>query len=154
MNETNPADRLDQLRRPTPAAPALKRELKLALLSARTSSRLGVLLVALPALFVFGVIVRYGFGLPVPGFAALERLVAWMEHQPYIPLLSPLVVAGAPLLALALNLLAILHVEWSRPRRELTLTLKLRWANLAICALCLLILAMVFVHLVAERPHP
>jgi|GEM_PF-3515644 len=154
MNETDPTLRLDPLRRPEPTAPALKRELKLALLGARASSRLGLALVALPALFVFGVIVRYGFGLPVPGFDALERLVGWMEHQPYLPLLSPLVVAGAPLLALALNLLAILHVEWNRPRHELVLTLRPRWANLAVCALSSLVLAMVFVHLVAERPHP
>lgn len=153
MNPSEPLA-LDPLRRPEPAAPELRRELKLALVGARASSRLGVVLVAIPALFVFGVIVRYGFGVPVPGFAALEGLIGWMERQPYIPLFSPLVVAGAPLLALALNLLAILHVEWSRPRREMVITLKLRWPNLAVCAVCCLVLATVFLHLLAERAHP
>ena len=35
--------------------------------------------------------------------------------------------------------------------RELQITLKLKPANLCVCALCLLILAAVFIHVIGER---
>jgi hypothetical protein len=62
-----------------------------------------------------------------------------------------MLLVGAPLLALALNLLALVHVHLAPPRRELQITVKLKPGNLCICALCLLILAAVFIHVIGER---
>jgi len=64
------------------------------------------------------------------------------------------VLAGAPMAALILNLLAVMHFHFDRARSELQVSVKLRIINLGIIALCLLILAMLFVHAVAESGHP
>lgn len=146
-------DRLKNIERPTFHAEGAKAQLKLTLLSARTSSRIGIALVLTPAVFVFGVILHYGFGFEVPGFSQFEELLSWTDHQKYVPLLSPLIMAGAPLAALALNLLAIMHVEIDRARSELIVTLKLRVLNLVIIAVATLVVTMLAMHAVAERGH-
>jgi len=146
-------DRLKNLERPTFRAEAAKAQLKLTLVGTRTSSRVGIALVLLPAVFVFGVILHYGFGLEVPGFSQLEDFLSWTDHQKYVPLLSPLIMAGAPLAALALNLLAIMHVEVDRARHELVVTFKLRVVNIVIIAVATLVLIMLAMHAVAESGH-
>jgi hypothetical protein len=150
------ARRLDRLESPRPASQATRGAIKVALINAHVSSRLGVALVAIPAVFLLGVILRYGFGLNVPGFDALENVISVVEHTPAIQFLSPVILAGGPLLALALNILAILHVFHDHSRRELVLTIKLRPLNLSVITVALGIIAMLFVHIVSEsarRPH-
>jgi hypothetical protein len=66
-------------------------------------------------------------------------------------ILSPLVLAGGPLLALALNLLAILHVDFDRRHRELLITVKLRVVNLIIAGASAGILLMLVAHIISER---
>jgi hypothetical protein len=152
-NERDLSPLLEGLERPDPRHAALKSQLRLALLDARASSRVGFALVFAPAAFVFGVILHYGFGLPVPGFSALESGLEWVEKQPYIPLLAPLLLVGAPLLALCLNTLAITHIHLDRPRREVSITLKLRALNLLVMATAAFVVAIVCVHVIAERAH-
>jgi hypothetical protein len=144
---------LQRISAPNPSSQAVRADLKLALLSARPSARLGFALVVLPLMFLGGVILHYGFGLPVPGFAAVEDVLSIVEHTPVVSVISPLVFAIGPLVALAINILAILHVQHHDDRGELVLTLKLRWANLVIAFLSLGVLAMVFVHIVSEHAH-
>ena len=144
---------LESLEQPRASAALLKAPMRLALVSTRVSSRVGFALVGLPSLFVFGVIVQYGFGLTVPGFALLERALTWIERQPYVPGLAPILLVGLPLAALAINLLGILHVGFDRARREVHLSLKLRVANLVIIALALFVTVLVIAHALAERGH-
>ena len=144
-------DRLDDIQPPRPQTAATRAALRLALVDAHVSSRIGVILVAIPTLFLGGVVLRYGFGIAVPGFTALEDLIAVVEHAGAFSILSPLVLAGGPLVALALNLLAIIHFDRDRSPGELHMTVKLRPFNLVLIALSLAILGMLFVHIVGER---
>ena len=148
MKDSDLPDALRSMKRPSPPAVVAKAQLRLALVNAHTSSRIGFRLVLFPALFLFGVVLRYGFGWPVPGFAALEGAVSAFER---LPLMSPLVLVGLPLVAFALNTLAILHVDVDRTRREMHITVKLRPLNLAIAAVALLIVMAVFAHSLADR---
>jgi hypothetical protein len=144
---------LESLEQPRASASLWKAPLRLALVNTRVSSRVGFALVCLPSLFVSGVIVQYGFGITVPGFALFEKGLTWVEHQPYVPGLAPILLVGLPLAALAINLLGILHFAIDRSRRELHLSIKLRVANLVVIALAALITAIVFAHALAERAH-
>jgi hypothetical protein len=153
VDEPELTRRLDTLQRPAVSAEALKAQLRLTLVSVRTSSRLGAGLIALPGLFLFGVILHYGFGLPVPGFATLEGALTSLEQQRYGVLLTALILVGAPLLALTLNLLALIHVQVDRGRRELQITLRLRPLSLIVALLAALIVALVAMHVIAERAH-
>ena len=142
--------KLEDLRAPDVAGPAHQRQLKLMLLSAKKSSRIGILLVAAPLLFMLGIILKYGFSVAVPGFTALEETMSAMDHS-FFRFVPPLVLAGGPLVALGLNLLAIMHFQLDREKRELQVALKLRMLNLLIIGACLFILGMLFVHIIAEH---
>ncbi len=152
MSDNDLSNRLDQMPRPVPSAEAVKAALRLTLVSVRGSSRWGAVLIAVPALFVFGVLLHYGFGITVPGFDTMEGSLTWLEQR-WGPLAAALILIGAPLTALVLNLLALSHVQLDRERREFRFTLRLRPANLIIALLALCIVALVALHIVAERAH-
>jgi len=154
MTESDLERQLRELSRPSVTAPELGRRLKLTLVDASLSSQIGAYLIAIPSLFLFAIILHYGFGMPIPGLSSLEEWMARLDSKTSsFRFLSPLVLAGGPLLALALNLVSILHVEFDGRHRELLITLKLRAVNLFIVAASAAILLMLVAHIIAERGH-
>jgi len=153
MDEEKLVKKLESLKSPGLQSLLHQQRLKLVLTNARRSSWIGLVCIAFPSLFLFGVLLKYGFRVDVPMFSALEEKMSQIDHSaPHF--LSPLVMAGAPLAALALNLLAIMHFHFDKARAEFQFSVKLRIVNLLIIAACLVILAMLFVHAVAESGHP
>ena len=148
--------KLEGVKRPDLVSVTQQRQLKLVLVSARRSSWIGSVLVLFPCLFILGVLLKYGLRIEVPLFSALEEKMAAIDRSPY-RFVSILLLAGCPLAALALNLVAITHVQIDRLRRELQVTVKLKVLNLLISAICLFILGMIFAHVAAENvrisPH-
>jgi|ERR1700674_1693465 len=150
MDEESLSKKLEDINPPEISAPAHQRQLKLTLLNASRSSVVGAFLIVVPCLFIFGIFLKYQLRVRTGWISAVEEWMLRIDHTSlwFIP---PMLLVGAPLLALALNLLALVHVQLVSARRELQITLKLKVANLCICALCLLILAAVFIHVVGER---
>lgn len=153
MDDKKLADKLEGCEPPELSAPIQQMQLKLTLLNAKRSSSLGFVLVALPSAFIFGVLLKYQLGLHLGWFSSLEEWMSHVDHT-WLWFVPPLILAGAPVVALALNLLALLHVQLNSARRDLQITLKLKPVNLLICAICLFILGMIFLHVIAERGQP
>ena len=153
MNEEELTKKLEAMERPDLSSKLHQKQLKLVLLSARRSSWIGVVLIALPCLFMFGVILKYGFRFDIPVFSALEEYMAAVDRTVF-RFVPPLILVGGPLAGLALNLLAVLHFQFDRQRRELQVTVKLKPVNLAIIGICLLILAMICMYVVVENGLP
>ena len=150
MDEERLQKNLESLNPPEISGSAHQRQLKLTLLNASKSSLLGAILVVVPCVFIFGIFLKYQLRLRLGWLTAVEEWMARIDHT-WLWFIPPTFLVGIPLLVLALNLLAILHVQIPPSRRELLLTVKLKAANLCICAVCLLILAVVFLHVIAER---
>jgi hypothetical protein len=153
MDEEKVRKRLEGLEVPGVSGEASRRELRRALVGARRSSRIGIVLVAVPCLFLFGIVLRYGFGLVLPGFAAFEEWLARVDRMPVWRFVSPLVLAGGPIAALALNLLSLMHVQWDGAAKELRIAVRMRLFNLLIVAVCLVILGALLAHALAELTH-
>ena len=153
MDEEKLVKKLESLKCPDPQSPLRQQRLKLVLVNARRSSWIGFVCIVFPGLFILGVLLKYGFHLDLPFFTDLEEKMAQIDRSA-LHFLSPVVMAGAPLAALVLNLLAIMHFHLDKARSELQVSVKLRMVNLVIIAICLFILAMLFVHAVAESGHP
>jgi hypothetical protein len=153
MDEEKLVKKLESLKCPDPESQLRRQRLKLVLVNARRSSWIGLACIAFPSFFILGVLLKYGFHLNLPLFTGLEEKMVEMDRSA-LHFLSPVVMAGAPLAALVLNLVAITHFHFDKPRTELQVSVKLRIVNLLIIAMCLLILAMLFVHAVAESGHP
>ena len=150
MDEENLRTKLENIRPPEIAAPAHQRQLKLTLLNASKSSVVGAFLVAIPCVFIFGIFLKYQLRLRTAWISHVEQWMLGIDHT-WLWFIPPMLLVGAPLLALAINLLALVHVQLVSARRELQITVKLKSANLCVCALCLLILAAVFIHVIGER---
>ena len=153
MDEEKLIKKLESIERPDLSSATHQRQLKLVLVSAKRSSWIGILLVTLPCLFIFGVILKYGFGAGGHLFSTLEEKMADIDRS-FFRFVPPLLLVGGPLIALALNLLAILHFHMDPFRRELQVTVKLKIINLLIIGICLSILATIFMYLVAENGAP
>lgn len=151
MDESDLSKRLRAIEKPAVSAESVKSQLRLTLVSARTSSTVGVVLVVVPALFIAGVVLYYGLRVPVPGFRTVEGILTRLDAQRGAPWVAPLVLVVAPLVAFVLNVLAVLHAELDRARRELRLFIRLRPVNLAIAVIALAIVAIVLVHGLADR---
>ena len=150
MDEESLSKKLENINPPEISAPAHQRQLKLTLLNASRSSVVGAFLVVVPCVFIFGIFLKYQLRLRTGWISAVEDWMLRIDHT-WLGFIPPMFLVGAPLLALALNLLALVHVQLVSVRRELQITLKLKPANLCVCALCLLILAAVFIHVIGER---
>src|SRR5258708_4177871 len=153
MDEENLIKKLEGIERPDLSSATNQRQLKLVLVSAQRSSWIGILLVALPCLFLFGVILKYGFGVGSHLFSALEEKMADIDRS-FFRFVPPLLLVGGPLIALALNLLPFLNFHVEPSRRELQVTDKLKIINLLMIGICLLILGTIFMSLVAENGAP
>src|SRR6266446_5223329 len=153
MDEEKLIKKLEGIERPDLSSAAHRRQLKLVLVSAKRSSWIGILLVTLPCLFIFGVILKYGFGAGSHLFSTLEEKMADIDRS-FFRFLPPLLLVGGPLIALALNLLAILHFYIDRVRRELQVTVKMKIINLLIIGICVLVLVTVFMYVLAENGAP
>jgi hypothetical protein len=141
--------RLEELESPAVRALVMRAAVKRSILAPHTSAVAGVTLVAIPCLFVLAIVLHYGAGVAIPGLARVEDVMSQLDQR--LPWISPLILAGAPLLALGLNVLAIVHVARDRARREFQVTVRVRWSNIAIIMASGLVLLIVFAHLLAER---
>lgn len=146
--------RLETLAKPHLISEEHRWHLRLALVSARRSSRLGYALVVLPCLFLLGILLKYWLGLNLGLFDWLEAELAILDRNPWTKWLSPLVLLAGPVAGIALNLLVLLHVAYDRREQEVIVRLKLRWANLLVAGVCLVVVVVFLGYLLTENYAP
>ena len=123
------------------------------ILHAGRSAALGVWLILVPAFFLACVAMLYYFHWDLGFLGAFERLIGQVDSHPVLCWLQPLLLLAAPLAAFVMNMLAVLHFTYDRARRELTINLKLRWLNLFLAAVSLLIVGIFLFYLIGEFFH-
>ena len=136
---------------PKPEAPATENEklVRLALLSARRSAFLGVVLIALPGMLILLLFLQNTFHL-FPG------LIRWLAGSgSFLPLPARAVVVfiflvGFPFVAVAVNLLSISWYRYYPFRRELVISIRMRWPNILIAIIGSALAAFYILHLLAD----
>jgi hypothetical protein len=119
-------------------------ELKIPLLSYKTSSRAGLWLLVLPVVVAFTVVLKYDVGVISPSLDAIKHLFATVDRNPFLTYLIPLIVVGFPLVAMVMNLLAFCHFAHAKERREFIVTIKIRPLNITLFLLSFAILLYFF----------
>jgi hypothetical protein len=145
------SEKLQKMHKPEIESGTHQVQLKITLLNAKRSGRIGLILVILPCLFLVGVFVKYFLHINLPSFSALEDWMSKKEQSPLIKVLLPLLLVGGPLLALIFNLLSILHFNLDKKANELIITVKLKWFNIIVLLICLLILLSFFIYAIGEN---
>ncbi|HEV2481327.1 MAG TPA: hypothetical protein VGS79_16760 [Puia sp.] len=136
---------------PKPEAPATENEklVRLALLSARRSAAIGVILIALPGLLIFLLFLQNTLHL----FPGLTRWLAGSGS--FLPLPARAIVVfiflvGFPFVAVAVNLLSISWYRYYHFRRELVISIRMRWPNILIAIIGSALAAFYILHLLAD----
>lgn len=124
-----------------------------AILNAQRSAALGFWLVATPAFFLACVVMKYFFVWNLGVVRNFEGFWEALDRDRFGYWLQPLVLIVAPAVALTMNLLAILNVQYDRPQKELNIRIKLRWQNLLLAALSLAILGIFLLYAIGEFFH-
>ena len=151
MDKDELINKLENMQKPDLLSDEHRDQLKLTLLNARKSANVGIILTILPCLFLLGVLLKYFLHLSIPAFTSLENWMAEIDKNPSLKFVVPVLLVGAPLTGLAINLLAILHFDWSQKTRELIITVKVKWKNIIVGLICLLILMCFFFYAVGEN---
>ncbi len=143
-----------------PPAPEIRHQelIRQPILHAGRSAALGFWLVATPAFFLACVLMKYYFRWNLGIVDAFESLLARLDQHPVLFWLQPILFLLAPLAAVVVNLLALVHVQYDRQRRELNINLKLKWWNLLLAAAGLAIIAIFTLYLLTDailegQPH-
>lgn len=144
-------DFLRGMSRPEVTAPLHQQQLKLTLLSTRKTAAMSVWLVAAPCFFLFCVLMKYFFGVNLHVLDTFFDMISELDRSPSGWWLNPLLFLVLPLLALATNLLAVMHVQLDKIQRELILTFKWQWANWLLIGISLLIIGLISTYLITEN---
>ena len=143
----------DNMKKPEARPEIHKQQLKLMLFSAKKSAALGIWLVAVPCFFLFAVVMKHFFRIDLHIFTIVEEFIASIDRTSGVPFLGPLLLVGLPLVTVAVNALAIIHVDLDRERKELVATLRLRWLNLSLIVLSLSLVGIFLLYAIVENIH-
>ena len=127
--------------------------IKPAILHAQRSAALGFWLVVTPAFFIACVVMKYFFMWHIGAVQRFDEFWIALDRDPFGFWLQPLVLIVAPTAALVMNLLAVLHVQYDKTRKELNINVKLRWLNLLLVAASLAILGVFLLYAIGEFFH-
>jgi hypothetical protein len=131
MDRMNLVDLLKTIPKPVPTETGEKEKLKIFLVTARKSSRIGLLLIGLPSLLISIFILQALFDVK---FGFIQWLAENTSSLP-TPVRAVLVfvfLAGFPMIAMVLNLLSLSHFEFDGRSREFRVTFRIRWWNIII----------------------
>ena len=147
-------DKMENLSKPDIVSESFQKKLKITLLNTQKSAVFGVFLVIIPFLFAFGAIFKYQLGLDFKIFTWMFDTIAAIDPNSDSSVLSWIirsVLLGGPLLAVFINLLAILHFHYDKTAKEILITLKLKWQNITIILFCSSVFMIFFIYLLVEN---
>ena len=126
--------------------PGHQNMVKMAIMNADRSAKLGVWLIIIPAFFFACVGVYYYSHGGNNWFAAMFNLLMGLDWVPWGDYVIPVLIFVLPLACLVINVLGILHVqvqkidEHRKKLNELSITIKIKPLNLILIAISILIL--------------
>jgi|SRR5580693_1386127 hypothetical protein len=149
MDQEKLSEYLKTIPKPEPTSPQAQRILKITLLTARRSSRIGILLIALPGLVILLFMLQNLFHLDTGFIKWLTSNVSFMSN-PARALVVFIFIVGFPLIAVVINLLSLCYFQYDRLSREFHITFKIRWWNIIITVIGGALASFYTVHLLAD----
>ncbi len=125
--------------------------LKLAILNAKASATFGVWVIAIPALFLFFVLLKYYMRIDSAFLTSIEDFVTRVDRNPATWFLQPILLLALPVLSIIINLLAITHIGWESKAKVLTLSMKLRLINILILVASTVVVTCFVLYLIVEN---
>ena len=151
MEEKDFLSKMENLKKPEVSAETSRRQIKIALLSARRSAAWGIWFLVVPAFFFCSVVIKY---LLHSDWSIAGNFLDWMatvDKSMSIPIVSILVFVVLPAVGAVINLLSILHFIYDKAARELIVTIKLKWPNIILALLSLAVIGVIMLYAISEN---
>lgn len=129
---------------PKPEMIAHQEELKIPLLSYRRSSKVGLWLLILPVIVAITYILKHDLALSSTILDGIRSVLSAVDGNPILSFLIPVILIGLPCAAMVMNLLAFIHFDIVRERKEILVTIKYRLVNIAIFLISFAVLVFFF----------
>ena len=130
---------------------AHQKEFRLTLLNTKRSSIAGIILLILPFIFLSGVTFNHYLDIHIPVIGHIYEWITDMDRQfgdnSALNWIVRLSLLFGPLIAGAINLMAITHIRWEKVQKELIISFKMRWQNVLIIGICFFIFSIFFTYL-------
>ena len=114
--------------------------LKIGLMNAKKSSRIGLVFILVPALFVLIAYIKLQFIMSIDFPATFQGILHKTDHASWLRWVVPLVFLVLPLLAAITNLLAVSHFMVDKKTKEVFITVQYRLKNLIVLIISLVII--------------
>ena len=126
----------------TPGADQVKHQenLKIGLMNARKSSKIGLVFILVPAVFVLIAYIKFQFIMSIDFPATFQGILHKTDHANWLRWVVPIVFLVIPILAVIINLLAISHFQVDKKSKEVIITVQYRLKNLIILIISIAII--------------
>jgi hypothetical protein len=137
--ENNFENKMDNLK--TPGTGNMKHQeiLKMAMINAKKSSKIGLLFIIIPALLIVIGYIKFQILMRIDFNASINSLIEQSNQIGYLKWIIPIVFVGLPILATILNLLSITHFYVEKTNKELIISIKYRLKNIIIILISFII---------------
>ncbi|MDB4901215.1 MAG: hypothetical protein JWQ63_496 [Mucilaginibacter sp.] len=134
-----------------------QKTVKMAIMNAERSAVLGVWLIAVPCYFLFCVFMYYYFHVRINWFEAMFNLMSSLDKNPYLKILSPLLLVLLPIVGIVINALSIIHVQYQKlgpdkgKLKEFSITVKIKIWNILLILLSLAVVCVFIGYVIIEN---
>lgn len=159
MNMNNEKDKIEEimenLEPPIVDVSNHQKEFRLTLLNTKKSAVIGAFLLIFPLLFLSGVILKHYLQIDFGIFTSLYEWIEFVDQKygdsSLLNWIIRVLLLFGPLVAIGINLLSVLHIRYEKAAKEIVMSLKLKWLNWVIIAVCSAIFFIFFLYLVIEN---
>jgi len=120
--------------------------LKIGMMNARKSSRIGIVFILIPMVFILLAYLKIRLLIQWDFFNKLYEFVSNQHQSGVFSWVSHIILIGLPILGIFINLLAITHFYIDKQNKELIVTVRYRLKNLIILLLSAVLLVIVFMY--------
>ena len=150
MKKEDIKNRLENLNVPeAPDSPQHQKQLKLAVLSAKKSAQASIWLLGIPAIVLLGAMFDSLLHVPIPPWSLIKTYgpswPLWLRISVFATTVMVL-----PLIALLLNVLSIIWLQYDRNQKILNISIRLKTINLIIIAIAGLLAFLFIGHAIAD----
>ena len=143
--EDNFKDKMENLKTPTTDFVKHQEILKIGILNARKSARIGIVFILIPMLLVVLAYLKIKLLIHWDFFNNLHLFVSKQNQISFLSWISHIIILGLPILAIIINLLAISHFYIDKKNKELLITIRYRLNNLIVLLISVVLLVIVFI---------
>ena len=146
MDENEFLKKMENLKKPDVNADVSRRQIKLTIMNAKRSATWGLWFIAIPVFFLASVTLKYLFHWT---WGVSDNLIEWManiDQHTATAWITPVLFILLPAICAWANFLAVMHFTYDKTAKELLLTIKLKWLNIALALVSVAIIGVILLY--------